>query len=119
MNGPRWFRRKTLRIFGGMAGLYVCCWFVTHFAGVPSLWRAVTASMPVTSSFAYTDVPRRVRGGTDGPIYFCRATAYAPFLVRADYRWRSGPLSGSGRSALYLWFFGYTSRVRELEHWAS
>ena len=111
--------RRGLQIFGGIVALYVFFWFVTHFFGVPNVYHTVKSSMPITASFAYTDVPRRVRGSTDGPIYFCRAIAYAPFLVRGDYGWQSGPLSGEGGSSLYLWFCGYTLRIRELEHWMS
>jgi len=36
-----------------------------------------------------------------------------------DYGWQGGPLYGDGGSTLYLWFFGRTFRIRELEHWES
>ena len=56
---------------------------------------------------------------TSTPIRFCRAVAYAPFLVHGSYGWRSGSLGGQGGSALYLWFFGATLRVHELSCWMS
>jgi hypothetical protein len=111
--------RKGVRAVGIVAGGYVALWFVTHFVGVREVYHAAVATMPISPRDAYTDVPRRVKTATNGPIYFCRATAYAPFLVRADWGWHTGPLSGDGGSTLYLWFFGRTYRVRELDHWSS
>jgi hypothetical protein len=110
----KWLRFLTLFIV-----LYFALWELTHLVGMPTVCRTVKASLPVDSSYAYTDVSRRMKSKTNGPIYYCQATAYAPFLVRADYGWQSGSLSGDGGSALYFWFFGFTSRIREIEHWAS
>jgi hypothetical protein len=89
------------------------------FVGVTTVSHTVVASMPIRSGWSYTDVARNVRTGKRLPIYYCRAVAYAPFVVRADYGWQSGPLSGDGGSALYLWLFGSVFRIRELDHWAS
>jgi hypothetical protein len=115
----RWLTGKKLWVLGAFVAGYILLWFLTHFVGMPSVYHAVIGGMPATSSFAYTDVPRRVRTTGDDPIYFCRAVAYAPFLVRADYGWRSGRSAAEGGSALYIWFFGRSFRVRELEHWRS
>jgi len=117
MFASRLFSRRWLRVFCCVVAFYICFWFVTHFVGVGSVYHTVKAGMPITPQFAYTDVQRRVRGSTFDPIYFCQAVAYGPFLVRADYGWQSGPLSGDGGSDFYLWFFGYTSRIWKLDHW--
>lgn len=119
MAPSRNIRRKSLRFLALFVVLYLGLWEFTHLAGMPTVYRTVKASLPVDSSYAYTDVPRRVKSGTNGRIYYCRAIVYAPFLVRADYGWQTGSLSRDGGSALYLWFFGFTSRIRELDHWAS
>ena len=112
-------RRTWARFLCLFLALYLVLWELTHLAGIPTVYRAAKSSLPINDSYAYSDVPRRVKSETNGPIYFCRATAYAPFLVRADYGWRTGSQSGGGGSTLYLWFLGSTFRIHELEHWTS
>jgi hypothetical protein len=86
---------------------YILLWFVTHLFGVPQVYRIVKDKIPVNAK------------GASQPSYSCRAVAYAPFLVRGDFAWQAAPLIGEGGSALYLWLFGVTVRVYELEHWLS
>jgi len=112
-------RRKWLRFLCLFVAVYLILWELTHLAGMPTVCRTVKASLPIDTSYSYTDVPRGVKSGTDGPIYYYRATAWAPFLVCADYGWRTASQSAVGGRALYLWFLGSTFRLRELEHWSS
>lgn len=119
MPALRWVTRKRLIVLGAIAAGYILIWCITHFVGVPSVYRTVEDSMPITAEFHYTDVRRKASGGTDWPRYYCYTVAYAPFLVRADYGWQSGSLSGDGGSGLYLWLPGYTVRIVELGHWSS
>jgi hypothetical protein len=119
MSALRLSSRKWVRVLGLAVAGYGVAWFITHFVGVRSVYHAAKARMPITSEFADTDVPHRVRGSADSPVYFCRAVAYGPFLVRADFGWQTESLSGDGGSDLYFWFFGYTARIWELDHWMS
>ncbi len=94
------------RIWFGVvaAGLYCSLWFFTHLFGAHQVRSCAIQAM---------NVPK----GT--PVVSCSTRAYAPFLIRADYGWQSGPVYGDGGSALYLWFFGRSFRIWELDHWAS
>lgn len=112
-------KRKWLWRAGLLAALYAVLWEFTHLAGMPTVYRSVIAGLPIDASYAYTDVPGIVKSGKRGPVYFCRATACAPFVVRVDYGWQSGSRPPGGGSALYLWFFGITSRIHEIECWGS
>ena len=96
--------------------LYGVLWLLTAAVGAPKTrmvalraMREIPASWTDTS---YGDAPK-----TKGPTYFCRASAYAPFLVRIDYGWVSGPLTGDGGSVWYFWTIGSALRVYEFEHW--
>src|SRR5262249_27217892 len=109
--------RRALYWILGIGALYIALWELTQLAGMPTVDRRVRAGMPVDSSYTYTDVAAKGRPRIPGRFYYCRATAYAPFLVRADYGWHAGGLAGEGGSELYLWAFGPTMRVYELEHW--
>lgn len=111
-------RRRWLRLFG-VAAAYLLLWELTQLVGMPAVVRKVRTSMPINSSSNYTDVLRNVKSATNGPIYFCRATAYAPFVVRAEYGWHGGPLIGDGGTSLYFWFFGFTTHIKEPAHWVS
>jgi hypothetical protein len=99
--------------------VYLVLWELTQLAGMPAVDRMVRAGMPIDSSYAYTGIPRQVKHATTGPIYYCRATAYAPFLVGVEYGWQSEALRGDGGTTMYFWFFGLTTRIGETEHWAS
>jgi hypothetical protein len=113
------FSRKWVRVTAWVITVYIVLWFVTHFFGVPEVSHVVKRRMPIDKTYDYTDVKKNVKGSKGQPTYFCRATAYAPFLVRGDYAWQAAPLIGEGGSNLYLWFFGWTVRIYELEHWLS
>src|SRR6266513_616771 len=98
---PRIFSRKWVRVFAGIIIIYIFLWFVTHFFGVPQVYHVLKGSMPVDRTYDYTDVKKNVKASRGGqPIYLCRATAYAPFLVRGDYGWQAAPLIGEGGSNL-------------------
>jgi hypothetical protein len=65
----------------------------------------------------WVDVSYGAPGKSKGLVYYCRASAYAPFLVRADYVFVSGPLLGDGGSSFYFWGFGAVIRICEFQHW--
>ena len=112
-------RRSWPRLLGFAVAGYLLLWEFTQLAALPAVYRRVTASMPINASFSETDVAWKVKSGTSRPAYYSWATAYGPFVVRADYGWRSGPLRGGGGSTLDFWFFGLTLRIRVIEHWAA
>lgn len=115
MKWRRYLAKWGLFIFPCFVVLYAGLWFPTQRFG-PSQVRAVAVeAMRVPAHFI--DVSGRTNR-VAGPVYYCTTRAYAPLFVRADYGWHAGPLSGDGGSALYLWLFGRTFRIRELEHWA-
>jgi hypothetical protein len=94
-------------------------WFLTHRVGAPQVRAFAVDAMHVPPG--YTDVSLTASQPTNGSKahFYCSTHAYAPFVVYADYGWQRGALYGDGGSSLYLWFFGRTFRIRELEHWAS
>jgi hypothetical protein len=108
-------RRRALVLVVGLV-LYNGLWFLTHLFGAPQVRNIAVQAMRVPPH--YRDVSGREER-IAGPAYYCSSRAYGPFLVRADYGWHAGPLSGDGGRALYLWLFGRAFRIRELEHWAS
>lgn len=91
-------------------------WWLTSAIGVPQVRRAIVESMPVSPSF--TDVSREALPKVLGPVYYCRAAAWAPFLIQVEFGWNSGPLRGDGGAALYVWLFGLRFRACEYSHWA-
>ena len=115
MTWRRHFTKRQLFILAAALLLYGGLWFLTHRLGSPQVRSIAVETMHVPPH--YTDISER-RDRVTGPTYYCSARAYAPLLVRADYGWHGGPLYGDGGSALYLWFFGRSFRIRELEHWA-
>lgn len=103
-----------------VVALYVLLWSLTHFVGGAAVRKVALDAMPVAvSRGGFTDITRR-----EGPVslgervYSCRAVGWAPFLVRADYGWGTGPLTGGGGSTLYVWLIGRSFPVYELNHWA-
>lgn len=112
----RYLTKRRLLILASAVLLYTGLWFLTHRFGAPQVRSIAVAAMHVPAD--YKDVSGRTDHVT-GPVYYCSSRAYAPFLVRADYGWQGGPLSGDGGSALYLWLLGHAFRIRELEHWMS
>ncbi|MGA2242014.1 MAG: hypothetical protein ABSH11_08235 [Verrucomicrobiota bacterium] len=114
----RYFTKKLLMFFAAAVVLYVGLWFLTDFAGVPKTRTvALRAMRDIPSS--WTDISRIPASQTKGPTYYCRASAYAPFLIRVDYGWVSGPLTGDGGSVWYLWIFGAVFRAHEFSHWSA
>jgi hypothetical protein len=112
----RLFTKKRLRLFAALVLLYAGLWFVTHRFGAPQVRAFAVDAMHAPSH--YTETSQQTNRFS-GRFYWCSTRAYAPFLVYADYGWQGGPLYGDGGSALYLWLFGRTFRIRELEHWES
>jgi hypothetical protein len=115
MTWLRHFTKRRLLVLLAAAVLYAGAWFLAHLFGAPQVRSVAVEAMHVAPD--YTDVSERA-GSVTGRIYYCSSRAYAPLLVRADYGWHGGPLYGDGGSALYLWFFGRSFRIRDLEHWA-
>jgi hypothetical protein len=95
---------------------YAALWFLTGYAGLADVRRTVLATMQIPPNS--TDISDG-RNEVVGPVHYCTVRAYAPFLVRADYGWQRGKLSGDGGSALYVWIYGFRFRLRELDHWMS
>ena len=115
MTWQRHFTRRRWFICCSLVVLYAGLWFPTQRFGPPQVRVAAVQAMRVPPNCI--DVSGRTERIT-GPGYYCRSRAYAPLLVLADYGWHGGPLSGDGGSALYLWLFGRSFRIRELEHWS-
>jgi hypothetical protein len=52
--------------------------------------------------------------------FYCKAYAYAPFLVRIDYGCVIGPLTGGGGCKWYLWFFSRPVHLQRFDQiWIS
>ena len=117
MTWQRQFTKKRLWFFVAAAAFYAGLWILTYRLGAPQVRSVAVEAMHRPSS--YTDVSKRSGNRHTGPVYWCSIRTYAPFLVRAKYGWQGGPLYGDGGSTLYLWLFGRTFRLREIEHWAS
>lgn len=116
MTWPRRFTKKRFFILVAVVAIiYVQLWFLTYRFGVPQVREVALGEMHKPAG--YTEVSRPT-GQTAGGIYWCNTRAYGPLLVRAEYGWRGGPLYGDGGRTLYLWLFGHSYRIRELEHWA-
>src|SRR5216110_2504873 len=112
-----WKRCFTKKVLVVLLATVIFSWLLTQFIGAPQVHRAAVATMPITPSF--TEISRATPQHVTGPIYYCSAVAYAPFLVRADYGWHAGGETGDGASAFYLWIFGLTFRLHEFGHWMS
>jgi hypothetical protein len=109
-------RRKVRNRIFAFAAVYGLLWAVTAIFGVPKT-RAIALRAEGEIPADWTDVSYAPAQHSKGPVYYCRASAYAPFLVRADYRFVSGPLLGDGESAFYFWGFGAVFRIFEFQHW--
>lgn len=92
--------------------LYASLWWLTHRFGAAQVRSRVVASFPAP----FTDVTYTGSRGVSRPFYYCRAVAWAPFLVRVHYSWDKAPLNGAGGRVLYLWFLGPSFRLWEYEH---
>ena len=94
-------------------------WALTHFIGAPQLRIVSISEMNLPNGLAgFSEVPQGHPTSGKGRTYFCRAFAYAPFVVRVDHGWATGPKSGDGGSELYVWAPGTKLRIYELDHWA-
>lgn len=130
------FTRRRVVVLLTLAALYGLLWWLTSVMGV-SATRAValramgdipTSGVDISTADAarrYSlQYPHPAKGSswhtyTNAPAwYYCRASAYAPFLIRVDYGWATGPLRGDGGSVWHLWAFGAVFRAYEFEHWA-
>jgi hypothetical protein len=88
--------------------------------GGPQVRDVAVNAMHLPEGLAgFTEVSEVHKASHSGRIFYCRAFAYAPFVVRVDHGWADGPLSGDGGSELYLWMPGAKLRFYELEHWAT
>ncbi len=114
MTSQRHFMTRRLRLVVAGLVLYGGLWMLTQLVGAPQVRNVIVESMHLPPT--YTELPCRTDRVT-GPVYYCTARAYAPFLVRSDYGWVGGPLSGDGGSVLYFWFFSRAFRIQELDHW--
>ncbi len=112
-----WKRCFTKKILGLVLAAIIFLGLLTEFIGAPQVHKVVVATMPIKPSF--TEISRDNTQRVAGPVYYCSAVAYAPFLVRVDYGWNAGGETGGGASAFYFWIFGITFRVHEFGHWMS
>jgi len=112
--GRRWF------IGLCVAGLYGTMWFLTHVRGTTQIREAVLAAMVLAGDRSeFEDVTHSERPPKLGSkLYSCRAVAYGPLIVRVDYGWGAGPLTGGGGSALYIWLIGRSFQVCKLDEWS-
>jgi hypothetical protein len=104
--------------------IYICLWLVTAFVGGPQIQRMASGEQRVPQSS--TDISSIVRVGRGIverkvrlPYHWCVTRAYAPFLVVAHSGVVRGGFNADGNSAVYLWFFGYSVKIRDLECWTS
>jgi hypothetical protein len=113
-------RGKLLRGLGLAAVGFAGLWLITWAIGSRDVRQTVLANMSLPgprSEFrdvSSLDKSQRVLGNT----YYCRTVTYAPLLVRADFGWGAGSLSGAGGSALYLWLLGRSFLQVEFNSWA-
>lgn len=116
----QWPRRVGWRVGAMLMGLYLLTWLATQAIGTAQVRRTVIEAMlkPEQRS-GFEDVTRKeaaVRRGEK--VFSCRARAWTPFLVRVDYGWGAGPVTGGGGSRLYVWLMGYAVEVADLSDWA-
>lgn len=111
--------RSFIGLFVG--AVYCMLWLVTSLAGCAEVRDRVLKAMALPApAHEFVDVtsaiapPRLV-----GKVYYCRAVAYAPFVVQVDYGWGAGPLSGEGGRTLYLWVVVTSVRLYDLAHWSA
>jgi hypothetical protein len=113
-----WHRSKSLNVAILAAGTYAILWALTHFVGGPQVRNLSLSAMHLPDGLSgFTETSQVHRPSDNSRTYFCRAFAYAPFVVRIDHGWASGSLSGDGGSELYLWAPGVKFRIYELDHW--
>ena len=115
MNWRFRFTRRQVMVLFALGVLYGMLWWITGVTGVSRTRAAALRAMGEIPP-SWTDVSYAAAPPTNGPTYFCRASAYAPFLVRVDYGWVSDPLRGDGGSAWYLWVCGAVFRAYEFCH---
>lgn len=114
-----WHRSKRLRFAVLGCVTYAILWALTHFVGGPQLRTLSVSAMNLPNGLAgFAEVSPGHHTSGNSRTYFCRAFAYAPFVVRVDHGWVAGPLTGDGGSELYLWVPGTKLRIYELDHWA-
>lgn len=109
-----WPKKRRALLIVGIAFALCIGVAMTAFFGKAMVKERAVADMNLASG-----VRERTGAVSSLPHYYCSARTYGPFVVRADYGWHSGPLSGKGGSAIYIWVFGWTKRVIELQEWAS
>ena len=99
-----------------IALIAVASWLLTQFVGVRQVEKTAIGTMPAFVK-SFTRVSRENSHQVVTRHYYCRAIAYAPFLIRADYGWWEGHDVGEGTTAFYLWIFGISIRLREFTDW--
>jgi hypothetical protein len=104
-------------ILTGAVIIYASLWGLTQRVGAPQVRKIAVDSFHFPASF--TDVTHTSSRDVRSPAYYCRAVAWAPFLVRIEYDWESGPLTGDGGRVLYLCIFGASFRLWQYAHWAT
>lgn len=113
-----WYRSKRLRFAVRVCVAYVVLWALTYFVGGEQLRTLSVGAMNLPNGLVgFTEVPLDHSVHVGSRVYFCRALAYGPFVVRIDHGWATGPLSGDGGSELYVWVPGVKLRIYELGHW--
>lgn len=99
---------------------YTTMWALTPFVGGYQIRKQKLSTMYQPEGLAgFEEVSGPGIRGKGRRVYYCRTTAYAPFIIRVDYGWNTGSLSGDGGSELYFWGLGATSQIRVLEHWGN
>src|SRR5687767_13167208 len=85
-------KRRKIRV---IIGVYLGAWLLTQVVGATQIrWQVLRPYLSAGSAR-------------------CLAVAYAPFLVRVDYGFYSGPLSGGGGGDLYIWLLGFNFHIHK------
>jgi hypothetical protein len=102
-----------------VVGLYCTMWLLTQLVGTVRVREDVFGAMILPGDLRdFEDVTHSDRPlKTDAKVYWCRAVAYAPFVIHVDYGWTAGPLTGRGGSAVYVWLLKSTVRVYQIWCW--
>jgi hypothetical protein len=103
-------RKTRLVLVLALVAIYAALWLETAVFGAPVVRNAL-----LFGELNSRRAGRRVPDQSD----WCRARAYAPFLVHVKYRFGNKPLNCGGGSKLCFWMFGSIGEIWQVSSWAS
>lgn len=106
---PRLTKRNRM-ILLVLGGVYVSLWLVTHLFG--------TAQVRTEVLHDYVNLIGKTEHRIVKDEDWCRTSAYAPFIVQAEYSFGL-PMRGCGGTQIYFWIFGRTLKIWDLDYWVS